>query len=217
MDKTHRTPLSASNRTTIKGVVAILTLMLTLWSTTMSAQTLALKTNVLYSATTTPNLGVEVGLSRRLTGQLYYGFNGWEFNCKGGQPSHIKHWLLMPELRWWQCSTFNGWFYGVHLMGGEFNAGNAHVPVPGAFFSGENLGSMIRDSRCEGKYLGGGVTVGYQWILGKHWNLEAELGAGYNHVWYDQYRCSECGARLSTGNTNYIGLTKAGIALLYIF
>lgn len=192
-------------------------LLLVLTAATAKSQQVALKTNLLYDATTTPNLGVEVGLSRRMTAQLYYGLNAWSFDGKGGQPSHIKHWLLMPELRWWQCSTFNGWFYGVHLMGGEFNAGNANVPVPGAFFKGENLGTMIRDSRCEGKYLGGGITVGYQWILGKHWNLEAEVGAGYNHIWYDQYPCSECSTRISKDCTNYIGLTKAGIALMYIF
>lgn len=37
-----------------------------LFSLSMSAQHFALKNNLLYDATTTPNLGFEVGLSKRL-------------------------------------------------------------------------------------------------------------------------------------------------------
>lgn len=202
--------------TKIHRVGAILCLVLLMLSNAASAQ-IAIKTNILYDATTTPNLGVEYGWGKRITTQLYYGINPWEFNGRGGKVSKAKHWVVMPEVRWWQCTEFNGWFYGVHLMGGEFNAGNASLPVPGAFFKGGNLTSMIKDTRCEGIFVGGGVTVGYQWILSKHWNLEAEAGVGYNHVWYEQYPCAECGTRMAKDCTNYLGLTKLGIALLYIF
>ncbi len=36
---------------------------------------LALKTNLLYWATTTPNIGAEVGLGDKTTGQVFYGLN----------------------------------------------------------------------------------------------------------------------------------------------
>lgn len=177
----------------------------------------AVKTNLLYDATTTPNLGLEIGVGKRQTIQLFYGLNPWSFDSESKGKRQVKHWLLMPEYRWWTCSKFNGWFFGVHAMGGEFNAGNVNLPLPGKFFKGENLQEGVKDYRYEGKYLGGGLTVGYQWILGKHWNIEAELGAGYDHVWYDKYPCSECGAKLSKGNTNYVGVTKLGLSLLYLF
>ena len=38
-----------------------------LFSLSMSAQRFALKNNLLYDATTTPNLGFEVGLSKKVT------------------------------------------------------------------------------------------------------------------------------------------------------
>ena len=38
-----------------------------LFSLSMSAQHFALKNNLLYDATTTPNLGFEVGLSKKVT------------------------------------------------------------------------------------------------------------------------------------------------------
>lgn len=178
-----------------------------------SAQNFAIKNNLLYDATTTPNIGAEIGVGKRSTINLVYGINPWEFSNN----RMAKHWVLMPEYRWWQCCKFNGWFYGIHAMGGQFNASNINIPFPGAFFSGDNLRQMVRDTRCEGRFIGGGVTVGYQWILGQHWNLEAELGVGYDRVWYDQYPCSECGSKLSSGATNYIGVTKIGISFLYLF
>lgn len=186
-------------------------------TTSAKAQEVALKTNLLYDALTTPNLGVEVGLGKKMTGQLYYGLNPWNYSGSGYQTKKAKHWVLMPEVRWWTCSRMNGWFFGVHAMGGEFNAANIKVPTPGYFFSGTDVIKAAADTRVQGKYLGGGFTAGYQWILSRHWNLEAELGVGYNHVWYDQFPCSECSPQIANGRSHYVGLTKAGLALMYVF
>lgn len=177
----------------------------------------AVKTNLLYDATTTPNIGMEFGLGRRSTAQLFYGINPWEFNSTTHGTRMAKHWLLMPEYRWWPCSKFNGHFIGVHAMGGQFNASNVALPMPGKFFGGDNLTKEVRNHSYEGAFLGAGFTYGYQWILNRHFNLEAEAGIGYNRVWYDKYMCGECGAKIGDGNTNYVGLTKLGISLIYLF
>jgi len=176
----------------------------------------AVKTNLLYDATTTPNIGVELGTGVKNTVQLFYGLNPWTFHSSHGDRK-ARHWLLMPELRWWRCSKYNGSFIGVHLMGGQFNASNVDIPLPGCFFAGDNLVKGVRDNRYQGWYAGAGFTYGYQWILGRHWNLEAEIGVGYNHVWYDKYPCYECGAKIADGQSNYVGVTKLGLSLLYIF
>lgn len=183
----------------------------------MSAQEVAIKTNLLYDATTTPNIGLEVGVGRRNTIQLFYGVNPWSFKSDTKGEQKVKHWLLMPEYRRWICNNMTGLFFGIHAMGGQFNAGNVDLPIPGKFFSGDNLGDMVKDSRVEGTYAGGGLTIGYQWILSRHFNIEAEVGAGYDRVWYDQYPCAECGSKLSHGTTNYVGLTKLGLSLMYVF
>ena len=177
---------------------------------------LAIKTNLLYDATTTPNLGIEFGVGRKSTFNLTYGLNPWTFTSKSGDRK-AKHWVAMPEYRWWTCSKFNGHFIGVHLMGGQFNASNVDIMLPGAFFAGKDLVKGVRDYRYQGYFAGAGVTYGYQWILGRHWNLEAEVGVGYDHVWYDRYPCHECGAKIATGETNYAGVTKLGLSIMYIF
>ena len=43
-----------------------------------SAQDVALKTNALYWATTTPNMGIEAAVGKKHTLQLFYGLNPWK-------------------------------------------------------------------------------------------------------------------------------------------
>lgn len=201
-----------------KTIRLILTLLLLSTAAAAAhAQEVAVKTNLLYDATTTPNIGVEVGAGKKNTFQLFYGLNPWKFDSERHGERFAKHWMLMPEYRWWTCTKFNGHFFGAHLMGGEFNAANVSLPMPGFFFKGENIPSAVRDTRFQGAFAGIGATYGYQWILDRHWNVEAEIGVGYNHIWYDQYPCYECGAKIKSGQTNYAGLTKLGLSILYIF
>lgn len=176
----------------------------------------AVKTNILYDATTTPNIGIEIEAGQKNTVQLFYGLNPWRFNTDDSY-RQAKHWLVMPEYRWWRCSNFNGSFFGVHLMGGQFNAANVNIPVPGFFFKGDNIRSGVRDTRYQGAFAGIGFAYGYQWILSRHWNLEAEIGLGYNHIWYSRYRCQDCGAKIGSGHSNYAGITKVALSILYLF
>ena len=53
----------------------------------------AIKTNALYWATSTPNLGFEVGLAKKLTLDISGNYNPWKF----GDERQIKHWLVQPE------------------------------------------------------------------------------------------------------------------------
>lgn len=177
----------------------------------------ALKSNLLYDMTTTPNLGGECALGEKNTVNLVYGLNPWTFHSDSKGDRMVKHWVVMPEYRWWMCSVFNGHFVGVHAMGGQFNASNSSLFLPGGFFGGDNLVKGVRDRRYQGGFVGVGVTYGYQWILSKHWNLEAEIGVGYDYVWYDKFRCGDCGGTLGSGHTNYLGVTKLGVSFLYLF
>ena len=49
----------------------------------------AIKTNALYWATSTPNLGFEVGLAKKITLDVSGNYNPWKF----GNDRQIKHWL----------------------------------------------------------------------------------------------------------------------------
>jgi len=159
----------------------------------------ALKTNALYWATTTPNLGLELGLSKKWTLDISGNYNFW--NLPNDQK--LKHWLVQPEFRYWPCERFNGHFWGIHGHYAEYNVGGIKM-----------LG--LRRYRYEGNLYGGGISYGYHWILNNRWSIEATIGVGYAHLDYDKYKCGDCGDKIKDGNKNYWGPTKAGLSIIYI-
>lgn len=172
----------------------------------ISAQKAAIKTNIMADATTTMSLAAEIGTAPKNTLELYMHWNPWELS----DGKLIKHLYLQPEYRFWFCEKFSGSFLGVHLHGGLFNL--AGIKLPFGMYPG------LKTHRYEGEFIGGGVSYGYQWVLSKHWNLEATLGAGYAYINYDRYQCGDCGKRLDKDkDKHYFGPTKAALSIVYVF
>ncbi len=170
----------------------------------------ALKTNVLYDAALSPNLGLEVKVAPRWSLEISGNINDWTLS----HGKKWKHWLAQPEARYWFCDAMGGHFLGMHLVGGQYNFGNINVPIK---YMGVNL-KDLRDNRHQGWFAGAGVAYGYTWMLHKHWNLEAEIGVGYVYSRYDTFECAGCGRKTDTGcHANYVGPTKAAINLVYVF
>lgn len=67
-----------------------------------------------------------------------------------------------------------------------------------------------------GHLYGAGLSYGYQWLIGKRWNLEATVGLGYARLWDRKYPIAECGEVIRTRSRNYFGPTKIGLALIFI-
>ncbi len=59
----------------------------------------ALKSNLLYDATTTMNLGLEFGLARKWTLDVPVNYNPW----KPDNGRRLRHWGIQPEVRYWFC------------------------------------------------------------------------------------------------------------------
>ena len=190
-----------------KQLVVLFFLLGTIVST--KAQNVALKTNLLYDATLTVNAGIEVGLAPRWSFDLSGNYNGWAVNGH-----KWKHWLAQPEVRYWFCDRFAGHFVGMHLLGGQYNMGNIENSIN---FLGTDF-SRLSDRRYQGWAVGAGLAYGYAFILGKHWNLELELGLGYAYTRYDIFRCEGCGKKvLEDTPHHYVGPTKAAVNLVYGF
>ena len=187
----------------------ILFLVLLLVATTgVYGQKFAVKSNLLYDATATINLGVEVGLAKKWSLDLSGNYNGWKF----GDEARMKHWLVQPELRYWACDVFNGWFFGLHFHGGQMNIGGIKLP-----FILQKGRERMKDYRYEGHFWGGGLSAGYQWVLSNRFNIEASLGIGFVHTRYDKYQCTTCGKKLGKGDADYVGPTRAAISIVYMF
>lgn len=175
----------------------------------VNAQKVAIKANLLYGAYTyTPNLGLEIGLGKRSTLDMGVGFNPW--NAKGTDVDNKKlaHLLGQLEYRYWLCSKFSGHFFGVHVLGTQYNISGHELPLL--------LEKGSKNYRYEGWGAGAGISYGYNFYLGKRWSLETTLGLGYVRLQYDKYNCVNCGKKIGPGKRNYFGPTKAGISLIYI-
>lgn len=174
------------------------------------AQEVALRTNLLSDAFLNINFGMEVGLAPKWTIDLSGQFNGWTLS----HDRRWKHWAVQPEARYWFCDRFAGHFLGLHVHGGQYNIGG----FDGIYrFLGTDA-RKLADTRYQGWFVGAGVAYGYAWILGRHWNLEAEIGIGYSYTRYDRFKCAGCGKKVETDKPHhYVGPTKAAVNLVYLF
>ena len=170
------------------------------------AQKVAVKTNMLYWATTTPNLGFELGLGKKTSLELFGGYNPWTLNKSKNKK--LKHYLIQPEFRYWLCERFQGHFFGVHAGYAKYTIGGVRVPL---------LPKHVKDYRYEGWTVFGGISYGYMWILGRRWNLEATVGVGYLYLESEKYPCTNCGRRQEYVKKHYFGPTQAAINLIYQF
>lgn len=170
---------------------------------TVSAQKVAIKNNILYDATLTPNLGIEIATGKKTSLDISGNYNPFKFSNE----KMWKHWLVQPEFRFWTCDRFNGSFIGIHALGGEYNMAN--IKLPFGIYKG------LRDFRYEGWYVGGGVSYGYQWIISNRWSIEATVGVGYVHAYYQQYEYGRCSPKVGRGHKNYFGPTKLGITFSF--
>lgn len=83
------------------------------------AQKVTLKSNLLYDATATMNLGLEFGLARKWTLDVPVNYNPW----KPDNGRRLRHWGIQPEIRYWFCERFNRTFIGLHGHYADFNIG----------------------------------------------------------------------------------------------
>ena len=163
------------------------------------------KTNIPCWGTATFNAEVEVRLAKKWTLELEAGLNPFDGKKDDGSYGRsLKHLRLHPELRYWFCESFHKHFLGLHIPYLLYNVSDVKL-----------LG--VENERSQGWGTGVGFSYGYQWLLSKHWNLEATVGVGYLYLDYDKYPCANCGSKIESGHKHYFGPTQAAISIMYLF
>ena len=164
-----------------------------------------LKTNILYAATSTPNLGLEISWGTRLSFNMTGGYNPWNRKGTKGDNDKIVHWLMQPELRYWFCEPMAGHFISIHVIATQYNIGGHK------FFR-----IFDSDHRYEGWGIGGGFSYGYSWILSKRWSIESYLGFGITQLNFDRFNGKYwCCSKSEHAKRTYFGPTQIGISLVY--
>jgi len=165
----------------------------------------ALKSNLILWGLASPNLAVERKINENFTAELLLGLKVG----KAKQDKQSISYLIQPEIRYWLSRSFSGTSIGYHIYYAHYGAGDIVFPFQRKGLSGDN--------QYEGHLYGMGASLGYQWSINKHWNIEAVAGAGYTHLAYDKITWNNSWKNKKSLGYNYWGLTKASINLVYAF
>lgn len=183
----------------------LLLLLLFAGNTSLYAQRVGISNNAMLDMIGALSVGVEVPVGCKASVDAYGSIRPW----KRGELSVHKHWLVQAQYRLWPCQVMNGFFWGPYVHGGEFNFGNKEL-----WFG---LLRGLKPYRYEGWLAGAGIGVGYEYALAKHWNIGAELGVGYTFIDYRKYNCEVCGSLKKDDVYHYLGVSRLGLSVIYVF
>lgn len=181
----------------------------------VNAQRIGVKTNALYLATSTPNIGLEYAFADHFSLELEGGYNPWTLDSDRNMKA--KHFLVSPEVRYWFCEAFNGHFIGINANYTLFNLSG--VDVPAVFFPSARSAMVLEDQknrRSEGWAAGAGLTYGCVWPIARRWNLECTVGLGYWYTDYDKFESRKCGLFQEHVSHGAFGPTALGISFIYL-
>ncbi len=187
-----------------KATIFFLLLFL-LGKTSSYAQHVAISNNLLFDAAGALSAGVEIPCSKMTSFEAYGSIRPWK---RGDQSVH-KHWTVQGQYRIWPCQVMNGFFYGPYVHFAEFNIGNEDLCF--------GLLKGLEPNRYEGWLAGAGMGVGYEYALAKHWNIGAELGIGYTYIDHKKFNCEKCGSLKDDDVYHYVGVSRLGLSLIYVF
>lgn len=195
-------------------IIAVFTFLASLSS--VNAQKVSMKTNALYWATATPNLGMEFALGNRWTFELEGGYNPWDLDKDNN--IKVKHWLVSPEFRYWFCNSFQGHFIGINANYSQFNIGGLPHQTPNLFFSLSESAPIpnLTVARIQGWAVGAGFTYGYAFPIARRWNMEFTIGYGWWYSEYDQFESRACGLFQKAVTRQALGPAAAGISFIYM-
>lgn len=202
--------------------VWILTLMTFVGVEKVSAQTLALRNNLLYDATLTPNIGAELRIDSAWTAGVNIGVNAWDIDKSKNKK--WRHLLIAPNIRRYfghksdKPADSSLWgipadasrrmsYLELDAIFSHFNVGNTKIPF--------GLYKSIQDRRLQGDLFALGGKYGYSWILSRDWRLEAEAGIAIGYAWFKEYDCDHCGTFYGKGDRIFL-LPQLGINVVYI-
>lgn len=159
-----------------------------------AAQRVSVKTNALYWAAATPNLGLEFRLNRHLTLNLEGAFNKFHVSKIDSRMAG-----MMPEMRYW---------FSARPQAGHF------VGFMG-LVAGYDL--TLNKTMHEGNAFAFGPTYGYSVVLSKHWSMEATIGVGALYLREKKYPTSLPQVPEEPNNKKWMPAPiKAGLTFVYI-
>lgn len=185
-------------------LTSVLLAIFLLMTPSMKAQQVTVSNNLLYDALLTPNLRVGLRLSPHWSMGVTGGYRPWP--TSDNVSTKWRHLLVSPDVRYWTDSVNVHHFFGVNLIYSHYNLANLKFPF--------GLYKGFQKERREGDLGALGAFYGYSWPLGRHWNLEALIGAVVGYAKYDRYACGKCGTKIGDDGRWFV-LPQAAINIVF--
>ena len=184
--------------------VVLLFLVLTISHKAAAQSPVAVRNNLIYDLTGTPNLGADFRVSSHWTLGMTAGYRPWPTDDNATRK--LRHLLIAPELRYWNDSTFYKSYWGLNPIYSHYNV--SHVTFPFGLYKD------VRDHRMEGDLFAIGVFYGRTWRLNRFFRLEGELGVALGYAWAKKYDCTHCGTYYGKDNKPF-AIPKLTLNLVY--
>ena len=184
--------------------IFVLTTLLCYVLTDANAQTVTVSNNLLYDAFLTPNLRVGARLAPHWSVGMTAGYRPWPKDDAATRK--LRHLLLSPSVRYWKDSVNVHHFFGTNIIYSHYNVGGITFPF--------GLYKSVRNERRQGDLVALGAFYGYSWPLGRHFNLEAMIGAAIGYTSYDRYECVHCG-KLLGHEKKLFAMPQAALNIVY--
>jgi outer membrane protein OmpA-like peptidoglycan-associated protein len=190
----------------VLGVVKIfiLTALFCCVFTDADAQTVTVSNNLLYDVFLTHNLRVGARLAPHWSVGMTAGYRPWPKD--DAETRKLRHLLLSPSVRYWKDSVNVHHFFGANIIYSHYNVGGVTFPF--------GLYKSVKNERRQGDLVALGAFYGYSWPLGRHFNLEAMIGAAIGYTSYDRYECAHCGQLLGRSKKLF-AMPQAALNIVY--
>lgn len=166
----------------------------------LRGQELSVSTNILdYANFATLNVQTGLSVARRWSLDVGVKYNPFTFGQGDGTILQRQQ-SYSAGFRFWPWHVYSGWWLSLRAQYQEFCTGGI---------------SSRRTS--QGDRYGGSFSLGYTYMLSKHFNLE--VGAGYwgGYEIFKAFNCQHCGIVVDSGEKYFLLPSDLTFAVAYIF
>lgn len=160
----------------------------------------ALKTNLLYDALTFVNGEIEIPIGNHWSflGEVIWPWwlgkqhNDWcaEMGCVGFEMRYyFRKWKRHNTFKKWRSQNnmpLHGWFIGAYGNSGYYDF------------------QAYRRKGIQGEFYSGGITLGYESYIGRHWRMDVSVAAGVLPTHYRRYHVNDNKDQLDLSNPEYV-------------
>lgn len=172
-----------------------------------SGQQLAVSNNLVYDATLTPNLGLEIPIDSAWTAGVNVGFRPWPAD-EYATRKHRHLAIALHARRWTGDSLWHKRFYGFNVLYAHYNLAGLNLPIRWGLFKD------ARHHRVQGDLWAVGGFYGYAWDLGSRFSLELEGGLNLAYTHYERFGRCRCAKSEGTRSRFFI-LPQVGLNIVY--